>query len=138
MVASAEHDSDFWPSLYAQLRGTELDSREWFSPLASAVATEVEYLIRVEVPGVSGNNITIKIQQDSVVIEGTKVDPEHGGSAVVFFNERLYGHFVRTFKLPVDADLAACTSEVVLGVLLIHVPRRAAVDVEGIHPEIVD
>lgn len=137
MVTSAEQDSGFWPSLYAQLRGTELDSREWFSPLASAVADESEYMIRVELPGVEPDAITIRIQQDSIVIEGTKANPEHAGAVVVFFDERLDGQFIRTFKLPLDADLVGLTSVVELGVLQIHVPRRQSVNIEGIHPEVV-
>lgn len=134
MVTSAEHDGGFWPSLYAQLRGSEPDAHAWFSPLASAVADAAEYLIRIELPGVVAQDITLKIQHDSLVIEGTKANAEQDGSVVVFFNERLDGHFMRSFKLPPDADLARFTSTVDSGVLLIRVPRRAAIHLDGMHP----
>ena len=137
MMSPTDQDSGFWPSLYAQLRGTELDSHAWFSPLASAVADDKEYLIRVEVPGMAPDDITISIQQDSVVLEGTKTNPERAGTTVVFFDERLDGKFIRTFKLPSDGDLAAFTSVLERGVLQIHVPRRQNVNVDRIHPEIV-
>ena len=137
MVSSAEHDSGFWPSLYAQLRGTELDSREWFSPLASAVADDGRYLVRVELPGVTAADITLRVEQDSIVLEGTKANPEHGASVVVFFDERMDGHFVRTFKFPADADLASFTSAMDQGVLEINVPRRPGAVLEGADPEVV-
>lgn len=134
MVTSAEHDGGFWPSLYAQLRGSDPDAHAWFSPLASAVADDAEYLIRVELPGVVAQDITLKIQHDSLVIEGTKTTPEQDGALVLFFNERLDGHFSRSFKLPPDADLARFSSTSDCGVLLVRVPRRAGMPSDGLHP----
>lgn len=138
MVSSAEHDTGFWPSLYAQLRGTDLDAREWFSPLASAVATGTDYEIRVELPGVPVDDIDITVENDSIVVKGEKKNVKGGADDLQFFDERLDGHFVRSFKLPADADLAAFTSQIRDGVLLIAIPRQQAAAPQGIHPVRVD
>lgn len=135
MASSTNHNSDFWPSLYEQLRGSAMDSHEWFSLQACARATSDAYLIRIELPGVMADDINVRAEKNSVMVEGTKTKNPIEKDDMQFFDERLYGRFVRSFKLPDDADVARFKVSLKDGILLIEIPRLRAATPEGIHPD---
>ncbi|AEY01611.1 heat shock protein Hsp20 [Oceanimonas sp. GK1] len=82
------------------------------------------YLISVEIPGVSKENIQLTQQGDQLVIQGEKSQEHEEKNDKLHRIERSYGHFQRVLTLPADADSAAIKADFKDGVLKVTVPRK--------------
>lgn len=99
---------------------------------------EKRYVITVELPGVSEQDLNVEIDNNTLRISGEKRyerdsrkeeagsdDDEQGKN---FYRiERSYGSFQRTLELPDDVDAEAITASHKDGVLTITVPRKESV-----------
>jgi HSP20 family protein len=125
-MSKQDREGGFWPSLYDKLRGGDDDVGDWFTPVACASATDDCYSVCVELPGVTEADFTVTVEDESLVLEGDKQPEPCEDSTLLFFNERRHGHFVRSFKLPPDADLVNYSSTLENGVLRLIIPRRSS------------
>lgn len=96
---------------------------EWF-PAADVSETPEDLTIRVEVPGLTHDNIKISVENDIVTIRGEKSHQERREDETFYRNERSYGAFQRSFSLPnyVNADDVHASLD--NGVLSIRFSRR--------------
>lgn len=95
---------------------------EW-APLVDVIETGEEYLIRADLPGVNKNDLSVKLEDGELIIEGTRsVEPLPEGAKYTF-NERPYGTFTRTFVLPDWADASHIQAEFKQGVLTVKVQK---------------
>ena len=93
-----------------------------WSPRTDLVEKDDAFHLRLDVPGMSTDDITINLQNGTLTVSGerTSEKTEEGDEYVRV--ERAFGNFHRTFRLPdaVDADNIEATYED--GVLTITVP----------------
>jgi HSP20 family protein len=82
------------------------------------------YVVKIEVPGLSPEDIAIETQGTTLRVRGSRKPPEvERGS--FHRRERWSGEFNRAVELPEEADPARAEASYDKGILVIHVPRRA-------------
>ena len=82
--------------------------------------TDAEYLVLVDLPGVSSAEVTIEVSDHMLSISGSRAPVETGEAQ---FSERPYGSFVRTLTLPQGVDEEKIAANYSDGVLELHVPK---------------
>ena len=81
------------------------------------------YVVKVEVPGIAPDQLSIEGNGRTLTISGTrKVEAPQGGS--FHRREREAGQFSRSLQLPEDLDVNAAQATCKHGVLTIRVPKR--------------
>lgn len=82
-------------------------------------------VVRLEVPGVSPDQISVEAQGQSVTVAGKREStaPEGGG---FHRRERDSGAFARSLQLPDDLDLARTEASYAHGLLTLRVPKKEA------------
>lgn len=105
----------FWP-----LSG---QSGSCLRPRVDIAENEKSYVIMVEVPGVSEEDITLEVDHLTLQISGEKKQPSAPESDNFHQTERAYGKFRRIISLPEDADAEQTEAGFKDGVLTITIPR---------------
>ena len=121
----------FWPSLHEPFRNLGGKLAEWFAPVADASSGDDAYRITMELPGVAEDDISLTVENGTVVVRGEKKIEREDRGDTWYFSERQYGAFQRSFRVPADADGSAVSAELKDGVLNITVPRKAPTDKGG-------
>lgn len=115
--------ADWWPSIYAPLRGVGQKLADWFAPRADAAALGDHYEINVELPGVSADEVDVSLDDNMLTVKGEKRHSHEVAGRSYFFSEREYGAFQRSFRLPADTQADKISADFKDGVLTIKVPK---------------
>lgn len=113
----------FW---HGGLSTPPLDGYDWAPPLDMIDEPE-SYRLRVEVPGLTGEQIDVSVIGQTLSIRGCKPDPRQKTEGRSWMrSECRYGNFRREVELPAavraDAIVATCRN----GVLEVEIPKAAA------------
>lgn len=100
----------------------ESTSAVW-APQTDLSETEDAFHIRLDVPGMSKEDITINLQDRMLTISGTRESKETQEGEDYVRVERAFGNFHRTFTLPSDVNQENVEATYDNGVLSIHVPK---------------
>lgn len=95
---------------------------DWM-PACDVTETDVEYIVRLEAPGVHKENLDVKLAGDLLTITGHRERMEEKRGETELWKEREIGKFVRTMRLPapvVEAEINAAYED---GVLNIRLPK---------------
>jgi HSP20 family protein len=104
---------------------TPLVSSGLLKPNVDVGATDHEYAITMEVPGVSEKDVKVEIAGETLTIRGEKKQEKEQKSQDFYRVERSYGSFQRVLSLPEDADQEGISASFKKGVLTIKLPRKA-------------
>lgn len=101
--------------------GAEIERADW-TPAADVYNQEEEYLIVVDLPGVSRDALDISLNNDRLFIRGERTpDAEQQQGRT----ERPFGTFLRKFgPLPPTVDQKSVSAEYKEGVLRVRLPKR--------------
>ncbi|MGZ3654356.1 MAG: Hsp20/alpha crystallin family protein [Bdellovibrionota bacterium] len=107
---------DFWalPS-----RASDFEQSAAWAPPADIEEEEGHYLLKLDVPGVNKEDVSIEVEHDQVLVSGTRKAAEKPG----LYSERRAGKFQRSFTLPTHVDTSKIEAKYEDGVLSIHVPK---------------
>ena len=99
----------------------------WVPPM-DVVETADEVLCHIEVPGMSREDLEIRVQDNILLVSGEKKyasgeDQKDGGFRSI---ERRYGRFERSFTLPRTVDINNVKARHENGVLTIVLPKAEA------------
>lgn len=94
-------------------------------PILDLSATDKEYTIAVEIPGVDEKDVKLEIANDILTIRGEKKHEKEEKDKNFYRVERSYGSFQRVLSLPEDADQDAVKATFKRGILTISMPRKA-------------
>lgn len=94
-------------------------------PQVDIGATDKEYSITVEVPGVDEKDVKVEIAGNTLTIRGEKKQEKEEKDKNYYRIERSYGSFQRVLSLPDDADQEGVKASFKKGVLKITMPRQA-------------
>lgn len=96
-----------------------------YEPDLDVQETADAYLVRLDLPGVDKDKISVKAQNNVLTISGErKSEKEETDEKSGFYRmESSFGSFMRSFPLPADADSNAMTAESKNGVLTIRLPK---------------
>jgi HSP20 family protein len=81
------------------------------------------YLVKVELPGVKAEDVKIKLENNVLTLSGTKIRSEEDEAQHYFRNERVYGSFERSIKIPSTVDANLITATCKDGILTVEVPK---------------
>lgn len=90
-------------------------------PVMGMKQTDQELIVRVEVPGISPEDLNVTVADGAITIQGTwrGGDEEADGNGAF-----RHGTFERSLAVPPNVDLDKATAHYHQGVLEIHLPRR--------------
>jgi HSP20 family protein len=81
--------------------------------------------VRIEVPGIRPDDITVTLEEDVLTIRGEKKNEREEKSERYYRMERSFGTFARTVRLPAHVDAEKVSATFKDGVLTIAMPRGA-------------
>ncbi len=102
-------------------RRNEAAEGNW-SPALDVSETEAVILVRVELPGMSRDDIEINLHENILTITGEK-KKEAAANEQFHRLERSYGKFNRTLTLPVKVNSAGIQAHFTNGILQISLPK---------------
>ena len=106
--------------------------RSW-TPSVDVAEDDKSYFVHVEIPGVSKQDVQVKIEDNQLVISGErKTEKEHKERKFSRI-ERQFGSFIRSFTLPDDVKASEVNAEFKDGVLSVLIPKT-----EAAQPRLVD
>lgn len=109
-----------------------------FVPHVDIAATDREYVIDVEIPGLQEQDIRLDVSRDGqLTVSGEKRMDNYHHDKDFQRMERCYGGFMRTLALPENADLESIEAHFHNGVLTIVAPKLDHATAHGRRIEIV-
>lgn len=96
-------------------------------PAVDIAETPNDFILTVEVPGMSKEDIQVTLQQNTVSIKGTKKASSSTEPNQTRCAERAFGTFRRSFRLPKEVQAGAITAFCRDGILTITLPKAEAV-----------
>lgn len=112
-----------WPAFEA---GHWLDptvTNGMLKPTLDLSATDKEYVITVEIPGVDEKDVKLELSNDTLTIRGEKKQEKKEKDKNYYRMERSYGSFQRVLSLPDDADQDSIKAKFKNGVLKVNINR---------------
>ena len=110
---------------FDQAFGGATGSRVWVPAMDVAERGDA-YLVHVELPGVSPEQVEVSFEQNVLTIRGTKptsFDVGSDGELRVFAAERVHGSFERAVRLPEFVDADRISARFDKGVLSVSIPK---------------
>ena len=95
--------------------------RGFVTPPANILASENEYLIEVEMPGVAKDGLEITAEGNELTIIGRRKSDLPEGQ--LFYSESPFADFRRVFEFGLDVDTSKIRAELEQGVLKLHLPK---------------
>ncbi len=104
-------------------RGGDDDTSTVWAPRMDLSETDDAFRIRLDVPGMTKDDIAINLQNNTLTVSGERSSERQKDGEEYVRVERAFGTFHRTFTLPdaVDPDRVEATYDE--GVLTINVPK---------------
>lgn len=103
-----------------------LEKECWVAPLVDIFETEDEYTLSANMPGVSKENVKIKIEDGNMTIMG-KVDYENLLSKKCILSENEIGNFYRKFRISESIDDSKIQAKLENGQLIVNMPKHERV-----------
>jgi len=95
-----------------------------WNPPADVYETEEELVVKIEVPGIDPNDMTISFENSALIVRGFRRDSEQHAQTRLHHVEIRYGQFERAFSLPLNLDTDAIRADYENGFLIIRAPKR--------------
>ena len=97
-----------------------------YTPNVDIKETQDEFLVSVELPGLSKEDIDLKIENGVLSIRGERKFEQDEDKEDYRLVERRYGSFCRSFDLGENVEADKIEASMVTGVLEITLPKREA------------
>jgi HSP20 family protein len=115
---------DFWNFALGSLANTNAGNA--FTPAVDVVDTEQGYELKVEVPGVKPEDISVSLENNVLTLKGERKFEEAKEDRGYRRIERRYGSFTRAFVLPEGVNQEGIQAAAKDGVLTVSVPKVPA------------
>ncbi len=83
-----------------------------------------EIVVKIELPGVSREDIDLTITKDTLILKGEMKRDEEVQDESYYISERMFGNFSRTITLPFEVENEKAQAAMKNGVLEITIPKR--------------
>lgn len=104
-----------WPSSY---------NDKILSPKTDIIENDSDYNLEIELPGVTQDNVGLKIDNNILTIEGKKEQCTEKKENNYHMQERYYGSFYRSISLPSNIDEEHIEAQCKDGILSIKIPKK--------------
>jgi len=112
-------------------RGHELSRRDigptpidW-SPRVDILEREGQFVVRVDLPGLSKDDVKVEVGDDMLTIQGERTREKKEEREGYAYSECSFGSFFRAIPLPEGADASKATADFHKGVLEVAMPAPA-------------
>jgi HSP20 family protein len=96
-------------------------------PALDVAEADAQYVIKVDLPGVTKEDVKISIDGKRVGIEAqTQADKQDKDGDRIVYRERLASSYARSFTLPQEIDQSASNAKLEHGVLTLSLAKRQA------------
>ena len=109
----------------ARMEPNEMFTVADWTPSADISETDTAYLIKAEIPGVTKEDVKVTIENGMLTIQGERKMEKEEKDKKFHRIERSYGSFMRSFRVPEDADESAVKAEFKDGVLNVTLTKSA-------------
>jgi HSP20 family protein len=95
-------------------------------PALDAYETEHAYVVQIDLPGVSADQVDVSFERDTLTVRGTRARTVNGAEKEgtrVFFAERERGAFSRSLRFPQHVQGDKIDATFTNGVLSISIPK---------------
>jgi HSP20 family protein len=99
-------------------------SRGAWTPALDVHETQDKFVITMELPGVSPDDVDISVEDSTLVVRGERKFYREQDEESFLRIERRFGEFTRSLTLPSTADAESIQASFDQGVLTIEVPRK--------------
>jgi len=93
-------------------------------PLMDLVDEKDQYKVILEVPGINKEDIDISVTEDSVTIKAETKTEQKKEDKGYYYQERKYGSFQRSFRLPGEVIPDSAAAEYKNGILEIRLKKK--------------
>jgi len=100
----------------------EPTSTVW-SPRMDLMETDDHYRMRVDLPGISKENVSITVEDNRLTIRGERKDESRTEKENVVRMERTFGTFYRSLRLPKAVNEDKIKASFTDGVLSVEIPK---------------
>jgi HSP20 family protein len=94
-----------------------------WTPPADIYETKDEYVFKLELPGISKDEINIEFANDTLTIKGERKEEKEVKQENYHRVERCCGSFVRSFSIPKNIDAGKIDATMKDGILELRVPK---------------
>ena len=94
-----------------------------YVPSIDIVEEKDNFLVRVDLPGLSKDDVSVTLQDNFLTIKGERKAEAESKDANYYRRERVYGSFSRTFELPGTVDPKKIDAHFRDGVLHVTLPK---------------
>ena len=94
-----------------------------FAPAIDISEDEGKYVVTVEIPGASRDDVSLEVEENVLTVRGEKKSEREEKKEKGHWLERTYGSFCRSFTLPADAATDRISAAHQDGVLRIEIPK---------------
>ena len=108
-----------------------LENEPWVAPLVDIYETADEYYLTANIPGVSKENVKIKLEEGFLVIMG-RVNVDEAKNRKYVLNEIEEGNYYRRFKISESIDEQKTDAKLENGVLTVKLPKHERVKPKSI------
>jgi len=108
------------PSWLPRLRATEMEEA---IPSVDIFEEGDNVVVKAELPGIKKEDVDVSITDNTVSISGEKKKEEKVERKNYYREERSYGSFTRSFRLPVEVQPDKAKASFKEGVLEIRIPK---------------
>lgn len=95
---------------------------DW-TPSVDISETDTAYLIKGEIPGVKKEDIKVTVEDGMISMRGERHQEKEDKGEKFHRIERSYGSFMRSFRVPDDADESAVKAEFKDGMISVTLPK---------------
>jgi HSP20 family protein len=94
------------------------------TPAVDVREQENEYLMEVELPGLTENDIELNVEDNILTLSSKKEESKEEKKNGYLIRERCNTEFARTFVLPKDVDREKVKAEFKNGLLVVNIPKK--------------
>ena len=109
----------------------DISTSAW-SPATDIYETEKEYVFKLEVPGLSRDNIQIEFKQDTLIVKGERNEETEVKKEDYHRIERCCGSFTRSFHIPQNIDDKKIEATMKEGILELRIPKKEEAQTKAI------
>ena len=103
-----------------------LEQEKWITPAVDIFETDDEYYLHANMPGVSKEDVKIKLEDDSLVVMG-RINYDEAKSRKYVLKESRLGNYYRKFNLSNSIDAEKIDAKMVNGTMVVTLPKHERV-----------
>lgn len=94
-----------------------------WSPVLDLTERKDRYVLKMELPGLSADDVEIRMQKNVLTIRGEKPDSEEPAEGSRYYRERRFGKFERSLYLNDDVDKEHIEADYSKGIMTLTLPK---------------